>query len=573
MKKLKPITKDPLERKIASIDIETYGINNRFILGSVVYKDNIKFFDCVKDIKDFLRSDELSDYFIFATNLDFDFFGIFGNVANEEIHPSYSGTRLISIKLIPYGCNERIFLDTLNFLPASVETLGKIINIPKLKKPSWLGNKPKNKTEYEYLKKYNINDSMITYKFMEYLYNGFTEKNIQLNHTIASTSLWSYQKLFMERSFFTPSISILEYIRHAYYGGRTEVFTTGKIKKSLYLYDVNSLYPFSMKNEFADTETLQKMIHDVDISIIKKYHGVSYVEVNAPYMHYPILPFRDDAKRLIFPYGTWKGFYSHNELIYAMENGYKITPLSTVYYEKTFRPFDLFVDTFYSLRKSDPKNSTVYKLILNSLYGKWGQNWDDNFVFKPLTKLKKLPDNFVMEKNGWAILREKGKIPVFANPIFSVYTTAYARILMHKLLIESDALYCDTDSVITAKKLEDSQELGKVKLEQSIKKTILVKPKLYMYETLDDNIKIKTKGFYSKDISVFNNVLEHKKVSNMRFTKFRHSFRSDREVLEKYNHEMEIDLLDKKRVWNSEFSTQKISESKPIYLKDGVKIG
>lgn len=571
MKKLKPITKDPLERKIASIDIETHGINNKFILGSVVYKDNIKFFDDVKAIREFLRSDEMTDYFIFATNLDFDFFGIFGSVANEEILPCYSGTRLISIKLMPNGNNERVFLDTLNFLPASVESLGKIINIQKLKKPVWLGNKPKNKTEYEYLKKYNINDSMITYKFMEYLHNGFLEKNIQLNHTIASTSLWSYQKLFMERSFFTPSLNILEYIRKGYYGGRTEVFTTGKIKKNLFLYDVNSLYPFSMKNEFADTETLQKIVHNADIDIIKKYHGVSYVEVNAPYMYYPILPFRDESRRLIFPFGTWKGFYPHNELIYAMDNGYEITPLSSVYYQKTFRPFDSFVDSFYSLRKSEPENSTLYKLILNSLYGKWGQNWDDNFIFKPMTKLKKLPDNFVMEKNGWAILREKGKIPAFANPIFSVYTTAYARILMHKLLIESDALYCDTDSVITAKKLVDSNELGKVKLEQSIKKTILVKPKLYMYETFDDNIKIKTKGFYSKDISVFNNVLEHKKVSNMRFTKFRQTFRSDKEVLEKYNHEMEIDLLDKKRVWNSEFSTQKISESRPIYLLDGVK--
>jgi len=571
MKKTKPITKDAISRKIASIDIETYGTYNKFILGSVVYDNKIKFFDDRLELKEFLRSDALKDYFIFATNLDFDFFGVFGVDASEEIHPIFSGSRLISIKVMPFGCNERVFLDTLNFLPVSVEQLGKIIGIPKMEKPKWLGHKPKNKKEYEYLKKYNINDSIITYTFAKYMHDGLFEKHIQMNQTIASTSLWAYLKIFMDRVFYTPPLNILEYTRKAYYGGRTEVFTTGKIKEDLYLYDVNSLYPFSMKNEFPDTETIQKITHNTDINLIRKYQGVSYVRVKAPYMKYPILPFRDEEKRLIFPYGTWNGFYTHNEINYAIDNGYDITPISSLYYEKTFRPFDSFVDTFYNLRKTDPKNSTIYKLILNSLYGKWGQSWDDKFVFKPMTKIKRLPDNFITEKNGWVILKEKGQIPYFANPIFSVYTTAYGRILLHKLITESDALYCDTDSVITRKKLIDSPELGHVKLEQSIKKTILVKPKLYMYETTDNKIKIKTKGFYSKDIGVFNNVLLNQKVSNIRFTKFRQTFRQEKEVLEKYEHLMEIDLLDKKRDWLTPFNTDQISESKPIFLENGVK--
>ena len=88
--------------------------------------------------------------------------------------------------------------------------------------------------------------------------------------------------------------------------------------------------------------------------------------------------------------------------------------------------------------------------------------------------------------------------------------TAYARIEManlFKFLIDNGytIFYCDTDCVVVNKPLPDdmvsSTELGKLKLEHTIKKGIFLAPKVYCLKTEEDKFISKVKGL-NHDVEV-----------------------------------------------------------------------
>jgi hypothetical protein len=78
--------------------------------------------------------------------------------------------------------------------------------------------------------------------------------------------------------------------------------------------------------------------------------------------------------------------------------------------------------------------------------------------------------------------------------------TAYARIHMSQFKNNPDFIlyYTDTDSIYTNKPLPDhmisNTILGKMKLENILKKAIFLAPKMYYLETVDGKIVYKIKG-------------------------------------------------------------------------------
>ena len=78
----------------------------------------------------------------------------------------------------------------------------------------------------------------------------------------------------------------------------------------------------------------------------------------------------------IAPVGTWTGWYFSEELKLALKLGYTFEVLEGVLFERG-NIFKKYVSTLYKLRKSfkkdDPRNM-ICKLLLNSLYGKFGMS-------------------------------------------------------------------------------------------------------------------------------------------------------------------------------------------------------
>jgi DNA polymerase elongation subunit (family B) len=179
-------------------------------------------------------------------------------------------------------------------------------------------------------------------------------------------------------SYYLESEKVRQIAQKGYYGGRTEIFKRGTFE-NVSCYDINSLYPHSMMNEMPNPNSA-KCVDVGSMYIINKYHGITDVTINIPDMYIPPLPYRSD--KLLFPVGTISGYYTHIELRNALKHGCTILDIrESVYYSKTCRPFDTYVTHHYNtrkqLKKENNKLELMHKLLLNSLYGKFGFNYNN----------------------------------------------------------------------------------------------------------------------------------------------------------------------------------------------------
>jgi DNA polymerase type B, organellar and viral len=197
---------------------------------------------------------------------------------------------------------------------------------------------------------------------------------------------------------------------------------------------------------------------------------------------------------------------------------YEVIPLKKGY------PFIEYIDTLYNLRleysKSNPLNY-IAKLLLNSLYGRFGMN--DSFSEISIMDQKsyqKFENNHAQDIISWLGLDDKvlvehrnkskdintlldsgkGYETHNTNIAIAAAITAYARIVMSQFKNNPDLIlyYSDTDSVFINKPLPDylvdNKILGLMKLENVLTKAIFLSPKVYCLLTEDNKLIYKVKG-------------------------------------------------------------------------------
>lgn len=579
--------------EIIGFDVETHGNENLFYLGGLYHdEDNFKYyFDKDEMIKDLLDK-KYNNKLICATNLTFDFNALFFDT------PYWSKFKIIQVNTSIIACIYQpskhlkiTFIDSMNYVPFSVKVMGEILGIPKLDSPKCLGRIPNNEKEKEELIIYNKRDCEVTKKFVDFIQDGFyNEFQGQLKLTIASTSMDIFQRKYLrfplqhEINFLEESEkSFKDFLFSGYYGGHTETFARGKIE-NMFCYDINSLYPSVMVKNFPLPNSVVK-IKKPDIDYFK-YMGMSEVTVYCPHMKYPYLPLRKD--KLLFPTGTFRGVYTHFELEKAIELGYKIIKVHRQYiYKKSFYPFRAFIMDLYSKRLKYKKENNpielLYKLVMNSSYGKFAQKKSQDIKFIDLNEFSEDEKfNFATKKEVMKVyLNDEGKgfelddvecESSFVIPIFSIYVTAYARDKIYQYVKNYDALYMDTDSIVTSKPIPESLELGYMKLEYDILEGILVKPKMYIYKTKDSkgNIKdvIKLKGVPTKTRETFFKILNGEIISYQKFSKVRESLRGGYKPNTIRQVTKLIGLEDSKRKWSKTFDPTVLEWSKPIEITE-----
>jgi len=594
---LKPTIQRKFNKEIYGFDIETFNKNKNFYCGSI-HSDNKNF------CKTFFKKNNCIDYFklkrfknsiISATNLSFDFIGTFFNseeikhfnllwrgsdliYATSNIHNKkfYSNEEIkVLRKKIKCSSNKIMFIDTMNYARLSVKEWGKILNISKLSKPRFLGKLPKNNKQKNILLNYNKRDSEISQKCIKFLFNSFNKLGATPKITIASSSLSLFKNRFLNNTYFRHTTEDLLNEFNAYYGGRVEAVKRGEIRNYNY-YDFNSLYPSVMVNALPNPNTLRKTQKNTT-SYIENFEGISYVKIYAPYMDFPLLPYRTD--KLLFPYGIFKGWYSHLELRKAMELNYIIKKVYKTYYFKDIcYPFKDYVLTLFNLRKKYLKENNsmeqVIKLLLNSLYGKFAQKFINRDNWIPIPKsIEEIHKYDFVERIGdfIRIKKEFTEPKSFCIPIWSLYITSYARLKLYDWILRSKPIYYDTDSLITKKDYESSTQLGALKKEMRIKYGIIVKPKFYGFVDYDNNEYIKIKGLgmklnYDKFI---NFILKPKKYYN-KFMKFKEAVRRGFIPNEIQRVFKEMNLEDNKRYWDRTFNFRELQESKPLEIINGI---
>ena len=297
-----------------------------------------------------------------------------------------------------------------------------------------------------------------------------------------------------------------DFIRRGYYGGRVEVLTEKfDGPGQLSLGDFNSMYPAVMLEPMPMELKAIGPTFDFD-RMAKHYLGFVECEVYIPKDTYlPPLPYRFE-NRLVFPVGCFSGVWSSVELQRIRKIGGGIRRVIDSAWFSSSSIFSDFIRHWYAFRDKTQKTWTesldaVAKLMLNSLYGKFGMSedrtkiWigpgDEDFANHKLTPLGQLTNEVYTEK-----VRSSSS---YVIPQISAWVTALARCKLWDAMLAlkergKRLWYCDTDSIVTDDTVSDSKKLGDLKLDSRINCAWFVAPKLYWID-VGGTDKIKAKGF------------------------------------------------------------------------------
>ena len=241
-----------------------------------------------------------------------------------------------------------------------------------------------------------------------------------------------------------------------------------------------------------------------------------------------------------------------------------------------------------------------YKLLLNSLYGKFGQKtftsteivnnsqemYNNLGQFDRLINFEVVNNKIIMEYETKGDDKNVGKLIRFSS-----YISALSRCNLSEVMRDighENIYYCDTDSIFTSKKPSDkyidNNILGKWKEETKtpINRALFLAPKTYYYNC-DDNINdMKAKGIKAKELSYndYNNVL---KGEIMKISQENNMFFRSYEGVKINITNRDIRPIYNKRIWNGNNSTSfknveewRISKQyKPLYdkvVKELIKI-
>lgn len=147
----------------------------------------------------------------------------------------------------------------------------------------------------------------------------------------------------------------------------------------------------------------------------------------------------------------------------------------------------------------------IYKLMLNALYGKFGQQGKRVFAV-PMRKLLTMPDPPLDWRpwNGLAIFSKDGTPPPWGNNVWAAWITARARMRLAgelAMLTRRGArvLYCDTDSVIFQGALgqrypEHARRIGEFESRGRFSRALIVGKKEYALEVRPGEWDTRAKG-------------------------------------------------------------------------------
>lgn len=478
--------------KFATADIET----NRwikFLMLGFFDGSEYKIFSKVNDFLDYITKKEYSGLVIYFHNGGrFDFLFLIEEIMNRgKVRFIEKSTGLLSIRFQYKNINLE-FRDSFAILPSSLEKLIETFNIKekKIKIDFKINHKFSDKLLQEHLK----NDCISLYRILEQV----KEKEKYLSLTIASHSFRKFREDFFYGNIWNVNKCFDFYFRKNFYkGGRVEVFR-GYRNKTLYYYDINSLYPFVMLNNMPAGSPYKTK------SYRKNKIGYYKVELKED-THFYVSPLSiQTAKGNYYVNGkTGDEFYlMSNELQYLMDNKIKFKIISGYYFKEQGKLFSKYVLHYYRQKQDakDEVNRYLAKCMLNHLYGKFGQKLlgENLEIFD--SKIHNINSVKVLHPANDLILVTRDRHLKYKGVYIASYITALARMELLKWLDlagQQNIFYCDTDSIITTKKLPVSEKIGELKLVAKIKEGIFIAPKTYGYKTIDNIEVVHFKGFHN----------------------------------------------------------------------------
>jgi len=374
-------------------------------------------------------------------------------------------------------------IDTLNYWRSSLKELGRQLGCSKLEMPA-------QDASQELWDDYCKQDANVVREAVLSLF-GFVQDNDLGNYqlTAASQAFSAFRHRFMPVAPFCDDHTVaLDIARRSYNGGRTEAFRIGTFSGDFYCLDVNSEYPFIMSQAELPVQLVSVWKNPTAAEMEKllaKYFCVADLVVRTKQ---PVYPSRI-GEWLCWPVGRFPVTLADPELRYAWAHGDVVRVKAVAFYTKAVL-FGDYVREIYAMRKrfeaaGNKPYAALSKLMLNSLYGKFGQTgraleWagecdpaviSAETVIDAQTGTKKRRLMYAGVVQEWA----DGGESTNSSPAVASGVTSGGRMLLWQFMTAAgleNLFYCDTDSLFVNRQgyenllpWVDDRELGRLKLE------------------------------------------------------------------------------------------------------------
>lgn len=545
------------------LDIETYENNEIFVPycicillkdeNVILYKKDIDE-NLIETMISLFEEKKLKETF-YVHNLTFDGILIIENI-KKKIKFSAVLFKSNIYELNIWSKNFRIkFKCSLKLFPLPLRKIGKLLDKEheKLEFPhsfvnknnfnNYIGQHPiSNELKNWDLKKecinYCIRDCNIVKEMLKRIFEEKYIKEDMKARSISGLSLEVFKESFNRLQLETRLDKKYDkIIREAYFGGRCEIFGNVKEGEKIFHFDFTGMYSEIMKEDFCFGKI--KIIKEIK-NKLEIEEGFYDVDIISRDMDIPVLPFRNEEGKLLFPNGSWRGVYWYEELKLFLNEGGVIRRIHKIIkFEKIGKPFVEFVEYFKELRKKSEFNNVFWKLFINSMYGRMGMEESnirteivDESRYNRIEMKKEIIKEIIINKMTVVTYVEKNdKKDIDSNVCIAAAITSKARIKLYKAYKEvlnngGRLLYSDTDSVFAAYRRDVIGEThGEIfwdgkKKDTRVDKAIFAIPKGYAIK-LENESTVKIKGFKKDSIT---------------FEEFERTFRSKEELVTKEIH-------------------------------------
>jgi len=420
---------------------------------------------------------------------------------------------------------------------------------------------------------YCIQDALLSFKLFKHFYDGLPEKLKTVKPISTAYYAAKYFEDELRENRVRQDINLL--FRKGYHGGRFEIYQKGYFQK-VFVYDINSAYPFEIMKlkglKSCKILKLKEYIRDADFSLY-------YVRVNLKDKYVSPVVYKYKGLSL-YPVGDFGGYVTKGEYERILRMEPEILSAVHVFGNTTY-PFERKIKDLYYLKQVS-KSSEVYKIMLNSLYGKTCQRtkrYVKDAEGEIFDVYQSMDDDMYMEIED--ISR--------SNFLYASEITARTRLRLYDLVRKypQDILAVQTDSVISLKELDLplSSRIGEWK-KVMWKEAYLLGSGIYFFRK-NDIWEAKIRGFNLKGERaerILFKILKSKKDSVEFDTLKRFSIQEARRIHQEDIANQILSVIrtlninfDKKRVWLEDWSSgeeirYKKIKSLAIYLYRDLKI-
>lgn len=527
---------------IAVVDIEapSFTENDKFYMAGFYDGYDYTPFYSLEELFEEILQEKYKRYKIlahFGGGYDFIFFADYFKRNNIHYSVISSGSRIIQINVIVPKDEDKefhiMFWDSFSLMPSGLDKLGKLF-LGKGKARIDISNY----SELSRIKQieYNKQDCILLYDIFKKFENQVNEIGGNVKVTLASTALDIFTHKYLLNNLVSDSKDY-EFVQQSYKGGRVEIFRFDYSGHD-YLYDFNSFYPWAMTFPLPTGHAQKIYAPEVKEALYYIYNFQSYFavlqcKVRIKDCYIPPLPFSHNGK-LLFPVGTFEGVFTNIELnlLYQYDLG-EVLSVNCIYLWQLEPILKEYSFDLYNRRKNSNNETEKYilKLLLNSLYGKFGSSPYKEIVKFGIEQINNIEQCQELSVEQGVFLEKEYRYSQCTKVEIASCITAICRRRLFEMLLEQSKkgkiYYCDTDSLITETKCKTGDELGQLKLEAIIDKMQLILPKLYkVHLELGEEV-IKAKGFRKINKAAYDHLIMDGKIDMRHFRKFREMVRKN----------------------------------------------